>query len=80
LKGATATLKSVEVVVVELSLIRLHPIAPTYRDIIDWLDDQGFRILDIAGFIRRPVDDALWQIDGVFARKELPLGAASCGW
>jgi FkbM family methyltransferase len=80
LKGATTTLTSVEVVVVELSLIRLHPIAPSHREAIDWLDDHGFRLLDIAGFIRRPVDSALWQIDGVFARKNSTLGAVARGW
>src|SRR5262249_15440584 len=69
LKGATSTLRSVEVVVVELSLIQLHPVAPSFRDMVDWLDDRGFRILEFCGFIRRPVDDALWQIDAVFVRK-----------
>jgi FkbM family methyltransferase len=80
LKGATKTLRSVDVIIVEVSLIPLHSRAPSVREVIDWLDEQGFQLLDIAGFIRRPVDDALWQVDAVFKRRESPHGRADKGW
>jgi len=79
-KGANALLRSVEVVIIELSLIGLHPIAPSIREAIDTFDDLGFRLLDVFSFIRRPVDDALWQIDAVFARAESALGNRARGW
>jgi len=44
------------------------------------LDDHEFRLLDICTFIRRPVDDALWQIDAVFAKNKSALGDAAQGW
>ena len=80
LKGACRTLEQVEVVVTEMSLIPLAPSAPSVREFVDWLDDAGFRLFDICGFMRRPVDDALWQIDAVFVRKESSLGRTSLGW
>jgi FkbM family methyltransferase len=80
LKGATRTLSSVDVLIVEVSLIPLHPEAPSVRAVIDWLDDRGFQLLDIAGLIRRPVDDALWQMDAVFKRRNSPQGRPDRGW
>lgn len=80
LRGGAATLAHVEVLVVELSLIPLHLGAPSVRTIVDWLDDRGFRLLDIAGLIRRPADDALWQMDAVFTRHESRLGDPARGW
>lgn len=80
LKGATRTLHSVEVIVVEISLIRLAPTAPSVLEIVVWLDAAGFRLFDICSFIRRPIDDALWQIDAVFVRHDSALGHPSRGW
>jgi FkbM family methyltransferase len=80
LKGGTRTLATAEVVIVELSLIPLSAAAGTFRSAIDWLDDHGFRLLDFGGFIRRPVDDALWQVDAAFARVDSPLGSVAAGW
>lgn len=80
IKGATVTLRSAEVVIIELSLIPLHSFAPTLRDAIDALDDRGFRLFDICSFIRRPVDDTLWQLDAMFVPKDSPLGNPAQGW
>jgi FkbM family methyltransferase len=80
LKGGERTLSSARALIVELSLIRLHSNAPELRTAIDWLDDRGFRLFDIAGFIRRPVDDALWQLDAVFVPSSSPLGRVEAGW
>jgi FkbM family methyltransferase len=80
LKGATKTLRSVEVLIVEVSLIPLHPDAPSIRTVIDWLDDHGFELLDVAGLIRRPIDDALWQMDAVFKRRGSQHGSPHKGW
>ena len=44
------------------------------------LDDRGFRLFDIASLMRRPVDDALWQIDAVFVRHGSQLGRVDAGW
>jgi FkbM family methyltransferase len=80
LKGAVETLHTVQVIVLELSLIPLNPCAPSIREAVDWLDDRGFRLLDICGFMRRPVDGALFQIDAAFARKDSELGSVRLGW
>jgi FkbM family methyltransferase len=80
LKGALATLATVEVLIVELSLIQLHAVAPDALDVQQWLARQGFRLFDICGFIRRPVDGALWQIDAIFVKRTSRFGDASRGW
>ena len=78
--GGQRTLESVEALIVELSLIRLHATAPDLRTAIDWLDDHGFKLFDLAGLIRRPVDDALWQCDAVFVAHDSRLGRVDAGW
>ena len=80
LKGMPQALRSVSVIVIELSLIQLSPYAPSFKDAVEWMDENGFKIFDICGFFRRPLDDALWQIDAVFVRKDSGFGDRTKGW
>ena len=68
LAGGKALLEQVEVVILEMSVIPIGPV-PLAFDVISYMRDRGFRLYDLGGFNYRPLDSALWQIDGVFVRE-----------
>lgn len=79
--GGPATIASkVEVIVIEASVIKLCPTAMNVEETISALAELGFRLYDICTFWRRPVDNALWQVDLVFVRNRAPYGAKELGW
>ncbi len=73
LKGCTASIDRVRVVLTELSLLDLHENVPLLHEIVGWLAERGFVAYDICGQTRRPLDNALWQADMIFVRKDDPL-------
>jgi FkbM family methyltransferase len=73
LRGASEVLRSVEVVVSEISLIPINKGAPLLADVVAAMRDYGFVAYDICSFIRRPLDEALWQTDFIFVRATSPL-------
>lgn len=66
LEGAETTLKTTEVLILELNFIEIHKGVPLGDEIIRWLRDKGFCVFDITGITRRPKDRTLWQADFVF--------------
>ena len=80
LKGAKRILESVEVILMEISLITLIKGAPSFYEVIKYMSEQNFRIYDICTFWRRPMDKALWQVDAIFVKNTSQLGAAQLGW
>jgi FkbM family methyltransferase len=78
--GESYVLPRTSVVIIELSLIPLNPIAPGMGEAIARLESAGFRLADICTFWRRPVDDALWQVDAVFVRRDLSYGNVVLGY
>lgn len=73
LKGASKTLQSVEVVLMEVSLIEINKGAPLIKDVINFMDTHFFVCYDICSMIRRPLDKALWQTDLIFVKKDSAL-------
>jgi FkbM family methyltransferase len=73
LRGATRTLGSVEAVLMEVNLLRLHEGAPLFHESAEYLGKRGFQVYDICGFMRRPYDGALWQADVIFVSHSSPL-------
>lgn len=70
LGGATAALPRIASVQAELSLIPMYAGAPTFRDVIDFLEGEGFRLAGLeAGFCDRDTGELL-QADGLFIRPE----------
>ena len=61
------------VILLELSLLDLHEGVPLLDEMLAWLSQRGFVAYDICGLTRRPLDDALWQTDMIFVRKDDPL-------
>ena len=80
LKGAIDILKVTEVVILEISLIKLGGLAPSPNDIMHFFHFYGFRLFDILGFNRRPCNHDLWQVDWVFVKEESKLGSVHLGW
>ena len=68
----SATLAKTEVVQLEVALLPYNEGAPTSNQVITFMDEQGFAIYDIAGFVR-PNQKDLAQIDVIFVRKESKL-------
>ena len=80
LRGAIHVLKITEVVILEISLIPLHVLAPEPSEIINFFKKEGFRLYDIFGFNRRPCNKDLWQVDWVFVKNDSILGEPKLGW
>lgn len=78
--GRETIRRGIAVVILEVSLIPLNPIAPDPLGALARMDELGFRLYDICTFWRRPVDNALWQVDMCFVRKDSGFGAARLGY
>lgn len=79
LEGALETLKRTDLVITEASLWadRKKQPMPTLADLINWFGAKGFVIYDIAGIVRRKLDDAIAEMDLVFCPAGSPLRAVS---
>jgi FkbM family methyltransferase len=62
---------NVDAVILELTLEREHPQAKTYREMLDFMDQLGFGVVDEMEGWRDPVTGRLEQKDSVFLRREL---------
>jgi FkbM family methyltransferase len=68
LKGARRLFGHTECFVLEVSLFRFLPGMPDFRDVIEFMHQRGYNAYDICGYLRRPLDGALGQLDVVFAK------------
>ena len=85
LRGAVETLRSVEILIIEVSLHQYNVGAASFGDINIFLESQGFRLFDVADF-RKPdylyrenskVTPLLLQIDFIWAKASSPLFTAT---
>jgi FkbM family methyltransferase len=79
LRGASDTLRAVEVIILEVSLLGLIPEAPLFAEVVRAMDELDCQVYDVAGIITRPYDRAVWQLDVVFVGRSSPL-LASLAW
>lgn len=75
LTGAAKAMTSAKAILTEVNLIDIHLDVPLLHDLAAWMADRGFVCFDICGLTRRPLDDALWQVDAIFVPIESPLRA-----
>ncbi len=68
LRGAAECLKKMEVVILEVSLFPFEKNWPVFHEVVAFMRESGFAVYDFAGFMRRPLDGALGQVDVCFAR------------
>ena len=65
LQGASNLLERTEFVLMEVSLIQINKGCPIFSDVIKFMTEQNFRLLDFCSQNRRK-DGALWQTDLLF--------------
>lgn len=78
LDGAGDKLHQFEVVILEVSLIRIGPVA-LFSDVIDYMGHRGYRLYDFLPMYYRPLDGALYQGDAFFSRDDSSL-VSSLDW
>lgn len=66
LESGTATLESSSLVQVEMSLLPLYDTAPTFREVIEFMEERGFRLVGLEPGFATPTG-VLLQTDGPFA-------------
>ena len=69
LAGAPSVFSRAELLLLEVSLYAFMTGQPTARDVITFMGDRGYEIYDFPGFLRRPFDGALGQMDIAFVKK-----------
>jgi FkbM family methyltransferase len=78
--GARLLTEQVDVLIVELTLERVHATSKTLLEMLNRLDDLGFRYADDVGTWRSPVNGRLQQKDALFVRKEFDFGKKRCSF
>ncbi|MDQ3021253.1 MAG: FkbM family methyltransferase [Bacteroidota bacterium] len=69
LKGASKILGKSEAFVLETSLFEFTNGTPLLSEVVSFMSNKGYEIYDFPGFLRRPFDGALGQIDIFFAKR-----------
>ena len=69
LQGAFVTLQNTDVIVMECYVQELMPKSLPFAQMCQYLDELGFRCIDFVDPVWRPYDDAFWQMDLVFIKK-----------
>lgn len=72
LKGGEETLARCEVIQLEVAMLPYNEGAPTFLEVLSYMDERGFVPLDVSGF-SRPNGIDLVQIDMLFAQRDSPL-------
>ena len=68
-KGAIETLKTVEVLVIETSLLQYNEGSPLLGEVLITLDCLGFQVLEVLGLQRTGPQQVLIQVDFAFVKK-----------
>lgn len=77
LEGATAVLAQANLLVIEAYNFPLQPGCLRFHELCAWLEARGFRCCDLADPMRRPGDEALWQMDLAFVPATSPIFASN---
>jgi FkbM family methyltransferase len=70
LMGAGQTLLNTEYILLEVSLFEFFKGGPDFFDVITFMKAKGFVVYDICGFLYRPLDNALSQVDLAFVKED----------
>lgn len=79
LRGASTLFECecVQVFVLEVSLFEFMPGMPIFHEVVGFMEQRGYYAYDFPGFLRRPFDGALAQVDICFVRKNGFLRASN---
>lgn len=70
LKGAESLFGNTEIFIIEVSLFKFNEYTPGISEIIGFMSERNYVVYDIPGFLRRPYDGALGQLDICFIHAE----------
>jgi FkbM family methyltransferase len=70
LLGAADTLPRCDLLVIEAYNFELTPGALRFHELCAFLEERGFRCVDLAEPLHRPKDEVFWQFDLLFARAD----------
>ena len=71
-EGASATLEKTAIIIVECYNFKISPECLLFYEMCAYLDGRGFRCIDLVDPLWRPYDNAFWQMDLIFIRKDSP--------
>lgn len=66
LQGSTKTLQKTDLLIIEVYGFKVSPTGLTFWELCKYLNDIGFRLVDLVDIMRRPGDGAFWQADAFF--------------
>ena len=72
-EGASQALEQTKLIIVESYGFFVSPHAKLFYEICVYLDERGFRPIDIVDVVNRKKDGAFWQCDVFFAPKSLAV-------
>jgi FkbM family methyltransferase len=70
LKGAQSFFGHTELFILEVSLVEFEPRMPIASEVVKFMAQAGYEVYDLAGYMRRPHDGALGQLDIAFAKRD----------
>jgi FkbM family methyltransferase len=70
LKGLGGYLPAVDAIMLQLNFIEVFHGVTLAHEVIDYLGGQGFVMYDVCDVHRRPLDQALWQMDCLFVQAD----------
>lgn len=73
LEGASKIFSSFEAILLEVAVIEINVGAPLLHDVVAFMKQRGFVSYDILEIHRRPLDQALNQVDILFLREDSRL-------
>jgi len=73
LRGANKTLRNLEVILLEVSLLPYNINAPLFAEVVAFMTDIGFAVYDVCWLHRRQSDEAAFQADIIFVRNDSAL-------
>jgi FkbM family methyltransferase len=73
LRGGERALAHAQAVLLEVSFRPLGPNCPLAHDVIAFMTNRNMIVYDVMGILRRQSDDALFQMDLLFVKKDHPL-------
>lgn len=71
-RGAAQILKETEIVIVECYNFKISPECLLFYEMCEYLEAVGLRCIDLADPLWRPYDNAFWQMDMIFIKKNSP--------
>ncbi|QMU60297.1 MAG: FkbM family methyltransferase [Gammaproteobacteria bacterium] len=70
LEGANKTLEQTEVIVMECYNFNIAPECLLFYEMCAYLNEIGFRCVDLVDPLHRPIDNAFWQMDLIFIKND----------